>query len=70
MAVITLVDAVLIGIALAVIGVPLVIPRATLVFLGAFIPLVGATVSGAVAARVALITGSVGEALLVVSVSR
>jgi predicted PurR-regulated permease PerM len=66
-AIIALVDAVLIGVALAVMGVPLVIPLATLVFLGAVVPLVGATVSGAVAALVALITGGVVEALVVVA---
>jgi putative heme transporter len=67
-AVIAVVDSVLIGLALAIIGVPLVIPLATLVFLGAFVPLVGATVSGAVAALVALITGGVVEASVVVAV--
>jgi putative heme transporter len=57
----------IIGLALALIGVPLVIPLATLVFLGAFIPMVGAWLSGAVAALVALIHGGVGDALLVVA---
>lgn len=67
-AIIALVDAVLIGLALAIIGVPLVVPLAALVFLGAFIPIVGATVSGAVAALVALVSGGVVEALIVVGV--
>ena len=66
-AVIALVDAVLIGIALAVIGVPLVLPLAVLVFLGAFIPLVGAVLAGAVAALVALIDGGLLAAVLVVA---
>jgi putative heme transporter len=60
-----LVDAVLIGIALLAIGVPLVIPLAVLTFFGAFLPLIGATVAGVVAALVALVSGGVLDALLV-----
>jgi len=65
-ALIALVDAVLIGIALALLGVPLVVPLMVLVFFGAFIPLVGAVVSGAIAALVALISNGVVDAALVV----
>ncbi|MCY7365916.1 MAG: AI-2E family transporter [Frankiaceae bacterium] len=54
-AIIATVDAVLIGIALAVLGVPLVVPLAVLVFLGAFIPVVGSSLAGAVAVLVALV---------------
>ncbi len=61
-----LIDGVLIGIALAVLGVPLVVPLAVLTFLGGFIPLVGATVAGIVSALVALVTKGVAVALLVV----
>ena len=64
---IAVVDAVLIGLALAVIGVPLVLPLMVLVFLGAFIPLVGAVVSGAIAALVALISNGAVDAALVVA---
>lgn len=67
-ALIAVVDAVLIGIALAVIGVPLVVPLMVLVFFGAFIPLVGAVASGAIAALVALISNGVVDAALVVVV--
>jgi len=63
---IALVDAVLIGIALVLIGVPLVVPLMVLTFLGAFLPLVGAVLAGAVAALVALVTGGVVDAILVV----
>ncbi|GAB3234342.1 AI-2E family transporter [Glycomyces halotolerans] len=49
------VDAIFIGLGLALLGIPLALPLATLVFLGAFIPIVGATVSGAVAVVVALV---------------
>jgi predicted PurR-regulated permease PerM len=61
------IDGVLIGIALWILGVPLVVPLAVLTFLGGFIPLVGATVAGLVAAAVALVTNGVGAALLVVA---
>ena len=40
------VDAVGIGIGLAVLRIPLAVPLAALVFLGAFIPVVGATLPG------------------------
>ncbi len=63
------IDAVLIGVALWVIGVPLILPLAVLTFLGGFIPLVGAFVAGLVAAVVALVTNGVGDALLVVAVT-
>ncbi|WP_250443409.1 AI-2E family transporter [Actinotalea sp. C106] len=52
-AVVALVDAVLIGAALMILGVPLALPPATIVFLGAFVPIVGATVAGTFAALVA-----------------
>lgn len=64
-AIVALVDAVIIGIGLLVIGVPLVVPLAILTFLGAFFPLVGATAAGVVAALVALVDGGVRDALLV-----
>ncbi len=65
MAVVGAVDAAVIGIGLAVIGVPLVGPLAALTFVGAFFPLVGATVAGVVAALVALVSGGLVDALLV-----
>jgi predicted PurR-regulated permease PerM len=49
------IDAVGIGLALVILGVPFPFPLAALVFLGAFIPIVGASVSGAVAVLVALV---------------
>jgi predicted PurR-regulated permease PerM len=61
-----LIDGILIGIALLLLGVPLVLPLAVLTFLGGFIPLVGATVAGLVAALVALVDGGFTTALLVV----
>ena len=53
--VVAAVDAVFIGLGLWLLKVPLALPLTTLVFLGAFIPIVGATVSGAVAVVVALV---------------
>jgi putative heme transporter len=61
------IDAVGIGVGLAVIGVPLVLPLAFLVFLGGFVPVVGAAVTGLLAVLVALAWGGVGPALLVLA---
>lgn len=52
---VALVDAIGIGTGLAIMGVPLALPLASLVFLGAFIPLVGAVVAGVLAVVIALI---------------
>jgi predicted PurR-regulated permease PerM len=49
------IDALGIGLALLILRVPFPFPLAALVFLGAFIPIVGASVSGAVAVLVALV---------------
>lgn len=62
------VDAVGIGIALAIIGVPLALPLAVVVFLTAFIPLVGATAAGILAALVALVANGPVAALVVIIV--
>jgi predicted PurR-regulated permease PerM len=61
-----LVDAVAIGIGLAILGVPFALPLAVLVFFGAFIPIIGAFVTGALAALVALVTNGLTSALVVV----
>jgi putative heme transporter len=62
------VDAVGIGIGLFVMRIPLALPLAALVFLGAFIPVVGATLSGAVAVLVALVTQGPVSALIILGV--
>jgi predicted PurR-regulated permease PerM len=67
-ALVAVVDAVGIGIGLAIIGVPLVIPLATLVFIGAFIPIIGAVITGGVAVLVALVTNGFVGALIVLAV--
>lgn len=61
---VALVDALGIGVGLAIMGVPLALPLASLVFLGAFIPLVGAVVTGFLAVIVALLTKGVIYALI------
>ena len=50
------VDAIGIGVGLAILQVPLALPLASLVFIGAFIPIVGALVTGALAVVVTLVT--------------
>ncbi|BBX32701.1 AI-2E family transporter [Mycolicibacterium mageritense] len=52
---VALVDAVGIGTGLAIMGIPLALPLASLVFMGAFIPLVGAVIAGFLAVVVALL---------------
>ncbi|MBW8764390.1 MAG: AI-2E family transporter [Microbacterium sp.] len=49
------IDAVGIGLGAALLGVPLAIPVAVLVFLGSFVPIVGAVVTGALAVLLALV---------------
>ena len=67
-AAVAVVDAVGVGIGLAIIGVPLVVPLSALVFLGAFIPIVGAVFTGAVAVLIALVTNGPIAALVVLAV--
>ncbi|WP_328605457.1 AI-2E family transporter [Amycolatopsis sp. NBC_00345] len=67
-AAVAVVDAVGIGIGLWIVGVPLVIPLATLVFLGAFIPIIGAVLAGGVAVLIALVTKSFIGAVIVLAI--
>jgi predicted PurR-regulated permease PerM len=60
-------DGLFITILLLVLQVPLAIPLGVLVFFGAFVPLVGAFVTGALAVLVALVTVSPVTALLVLA---
>ncbi len=62
--IVALVDGCGVGIIAAIIGVPLAIPLGVLVFLGAFVPVVGALVSGIVAVLVALVAGGLTKALI------
>jgi predicted PurR-regulated permease PerM len=67
-AVIAAVDAAGIGIGLVILGVPLALPLALVTFIASFVPLVGATVAGALAVLVALATKGPWIALLVLGV--
>jgi predicted PurR-regulated permease PerM len=62
------VDAVGIGVGIAIVGVPLALPLAVVVFITAFIPIVGATAAGILAALVALVTLGPVQALFVVGI--
>jgi predicted PurR-regulated permease PerM len=61
-------DALGIGIGAAILGVPLAVPLGVLVFLGAFIPVVGALVSGIVAVLVALVSHGPVTALIMLGI--
>jgi predicted PurR-regulated permease PerM len=63
-----LVDAVLIGIGLVVVGVPLALPLAVLTFFGGFVPIIGAFVVGALAVLVALVSNGTTAALIILAV--
>jgi predicted PurR-regulated permease PerM len=62
------VDAVGIGLGALILGVPLARPLAILVFVGSFVPIVGAVVTGAVAVLVALVAKSWVVALIMLGV--
>ncbi len=64
-AIIGVVDAVIIGAALWILGVPAALPLALFTFFGAFFPIVGATVAGALAAGVALADSGPRTAIIV-----
>jgi putative heme transporter len=66
-ALVGLVDALLIGLALVVIGVPLVVPLMILTFLGAFMPLIGAFLAGLAAVLIALVSNGLLAAALVLA---
>ena len=64
---VALFDATFIGLALVIVGTPLVLPLVVLTFLGAFIPIVGAFAAGAAAVLVALVFQGLTEALIVLA---
>jgi putative heme transporter len=67
-AIVALADAVLIGAGLLILGVPLALPLAVITFLGAFIPIVGAVIAGALAVLVALVSNGFTTALIVLAI--
>lgn len=62
------VDAIGIGLGLFVVNVPLAVPLAALVFLGAFLPIVGAVLTGGIAVLIALVANGPIPALVVLGV--
>lgn len=64
-ALVGLVDAILIGVALLIVGVPLVVPLMLLTFLAAFVPLIGAFLAGLAAVLIALVSQGVVAALII-----
>ncbi len=67
-ALVSLVDAVLIGIGLVILGVPLAYALAIITFIGGFVPIVGAFVAGGLAVLIALVSNSVVTALIVLAI--
>ncbi|MEX1038377.1 MAG: AI-2E family transporter [Acidimicrobiia bacterium] len=67
-ALVGLFDATVIAVGLWIVGVPLVLPLAILVFFGAFFPLVGAFASGLFAVAVAFVNGGWVDAVIVLSI--
>jgi predicted PurR-regulated permease PerM len=68
LALVGLVDATAIAIGLLILDVPLVAPLSILVFLGAFLPVVGAFASGLFAVAVAGVNGGLTQALIVLAI--
>lgn len=66
--VVALVDAVGIATGAAIIGIPFVLAIGVLVFLGAFVPMIGATIAGSVAVLVALVDQGPFAALAMLAV--
>jgi putative heme transporter len=62
------IDAVLIGVALVALGVPVAMPLIVLTFVAAFFPIVGATAAGAAAVLVALVANGLVAALILLAV--
>jgi len=60
---VALIDGVIIGAGLMILGVELAIPLAVLTFFAAYIPIVGAFVSGALAVLVTWVTNGTGDAI-------
>ena len=68
-ALVATVDALFIGIGLALVGLPLVLPLVFLIFVSAFVPIVGAFTAGAAAVLIALVAKGAGAALIVLGIN-
>ncbi|MGI4894982.1 MAG: AI-2E family transporter, partial [Janthinobacterium lividum] len=67
-AAVALVDAIFIGVGMAIVGVPFALPLAVTIFFAAFIPIVGAVATGVLAVLVALVTLGWVQALIVLGI--
>ncbi|WP_199195683.1 AI-2E family transporter [Nocardia sp. MDA0666] len=67
--VVAAVDAIGIGAGLAILSVPLALPLASLVFIGAFVPIVGSLLAGFIAVFLALMTKGFVTALIVLGIT-
>jgi predicted PurR-regulated permease PerM len=67
-ALIAAIDGLAVGIALAILRVPLALPLGVFVFIGGFIPIIGATAAGSLAVLVALFSNGPAAALIVLAV--
>ena len=67
-AAVALVDAIFIGVGMAIVGVPFALPLAVAIFFAAFIPIVGAVATGVLAVLVALVTLGWVQALIVLGI--
>lgn len=67
-AIVSLVDAIFIGLGLVIVGVPMALALAVITFIAGFIPLIGAVVAGALAVLVALVSLGVTQALIVLAI--
>lgn len=68
-AIVGVVDALFIGAALLILGVPLVVPLAIITFFAAFFPLVGAVMAGVLATLIALVTEGFLDAAILAAVT-
>ena len=68
LAIVGLIDAIFIGIGLAIVGTPLVLPLMSLVFIGGFFPIIGAFFSGLLAVAVSFVSGGLTDALIILAV--
>lgn len=67
-AIVAAIDGLVVGLALLILQVPLALPLGVFVFIGGFIPIVGATAAGTLAVAVALISNGPVTALIVLAV--
>ncbi|WP_051388870.1 AI-2E family transporter [Arthrobacter sp. 35W] len=67
-AIVAAIDGLVVGVVLAIMGVPLALPLGVFVFIGGFIPIIGATAAGTLAVGVALVSNGPVPALVVLAV--